>query len=70
MTTDHGILVYAKMRELAMDAARYWRSNVYPLPFDHTFPLEGMRVRLVIERHVTPQDTKPIRIDEDDSIAD
>jgi hypothetical protein len=29
-----------------------------------------MRVRLVIERHVTPQDTKPIRIDEDDSIAD
>jgi hypothetical protein len=61
---NHSIITYAKMRSLAMEAAVFWREWVYPLPFDHTFPLEGLRVHIVIEKAVSPDDTQPIKVAE------
>ena len=48
------------MRGFAMQAAIFWKEHIYPLTFDYTFPLPGMRVRMIIEKATSDQDTKPI----------
>ena len=69
--TDHDIITYATMRKKAMEAAKYWKEWVYPATFDHTFPLPGVRVRMLIEKAESDQDTKPVfGVDEDERIAD
>jgi hypothetical protein len=62
----------AEARRRAMELATWYRNNYYPLPLDIPFP--GLRVHVVAEKIVGPDDTLPVRIvivkDEDDQISD
>jgi hypothetical protein len=47
-------------REFAMMLARVYKQQIYPLPFEQVFYMDGIRIRLSIERHVTPDDTQSV----------
>jgi hypothetical protein len=67
MTDAH----YAALRGLAIAIADFWLAHV-PARFDNVFCLPNGRVRVIIEKYETPEDTQPVygRRDEDDRMAD
>ncbi len=60
MITNDSIIDYANIRRDAMKLALYWKKRMYPVTFDQTFTLPGMRVRVLIEKHESKEDTKPL----------
>lgn len=53
-------VVYSVFRRKLLELAVFWKENVYPVPFDDVFILPGVRVHIVVERHESKDDTKPI----------
>jgi hypothetical protein len=55
-------------RQVAGQLAKLWADYVRPTPFEAKFPVGAIEVEIKI-RQVEPN-TKPLRYDEDDRIAD
>jgi hypothetical protein len=52
---------YSALRGLAIAIAQFWLDWVSPVRFDSVFHLANGRVRVVIERYTTADDTQPVK---------
>ena len=52
---------YSALRGLVIYVAQFWLDHVYPVKFDSVLYLANGRVRVVIEKYATNEDTQPVR---------
>jgi hypothetical protein len=55
---------YSALRGLAIAIAQFWLDWVSPVRFDSVFHLANGRVRVVIEKYTSKDDTQPVRTHE------
>ena len=60
------------LRRSGLRFAEDWNELGNPVPFDQTYIMNGIRIRIQAEKHSEPGDTQPLRrvTDEDDRISD
>jgi hypothetical protein len=67
MTLNNNVTI-SIFRKLANQLVSVWMDYIRPMPFETTFHINGVEVEIRIRE--VKQDTKPLRSDEDDGIAD
>ena len=49
------------MNLAAQYLANHWTQFLRPVPYDRVLRVDGIRVRVTVQEHKTPDDTKPIK---------